>query len=78
MRGLSLAANVLRRGRSDHSGGACLGIDWCVEHGHERDDPWAPSRVNSRGVDVSLLLARRVARVVADLRAVPAETREAA
>jgi len=42
-------------------GGACLGINWCVEHGHERDDPSASSGLNSRGIDVSLLLARRAA-----------------
>jgi hypothetical protein len=63
MRSLSLALKVRRRGRSDNSAdaeaGAGLGIDLCLEHGHERDDPSAPSGLNSRGDDVSPSLARR-------------------
>ncbi len=37
-----------------------LGIDWCLKHGHERDDPSVPSSLNSRGSGVSPSLARRV------------------
>src|SRR5208282_1328702 len=35
------------------------GIIWCVQHGHTRDDPSAPSGLNSRGAVVSSSLARR-------------------
>ena len=41
-------------------GGTCLGPVLFREHGHERDDPSAPQGLNSPGIDVSLLLVRRV------------------
>ena len=40
-------------------GGTRPGRDFGVEHGQEKDDPSAPQGLNSQGVDVSLLLARR-------------------
>src|SRR5271166_5449321 len=48
-----------RRPTASIRGGARLGIVLSGEHGHEREDPSAPAGLNSRGVDVSSLLARR-------------------
>lgn len=51
-----------RRPSASVRGGTCLGLVLCREHGHERDDPSAPQGLNSPGIDVSLLLLRRVIR----------------
>src|SRR5271165_2802625 len=48
-----------RRPTPSVRGGPRLGIVLSGEHGHEREDPSAPAGLNSRGVDVSSLLARR-------------------
>ncbi len=48
-----------RRPTASVRGGARLGIDWGLEHGHERDHPSAPSSLNSQGSGVSASLAWR-------------------